>query len=132
MPLGNSSLDKLSTCHPELQELIKDAARGVDAGDLAYAGVTDMSVSCGWRGKAEQEAAFKAGTSKLHWPHGAHNKMVDDKPLSDAADVEPWPEKWTDPVKLAVLHAYIVGLARQRGMRLHGISWDAPHIERVA
>lgn len=124
--LGAGSLAQLGTCHPDLQRLIKDAAAGVAAGDLAYTGITDMTVSCGWRGKKDQEAAFAAGTSKVHWPDGTHNRSP-----SDAADVEPYPEKWSDPVKLAVLHAYIVGLARQRGMKLRGISWDAPHIERV-
>jgi len=85
-----------------------------------------LTVSCGFRNEADQEAAFAAGTSKEHWPNGKHNRRP-----SDAADVEPYPERWADPVKLAVLHAYIVGLARSRGMSLHGISWDAPHIERL-
>jgi hypothetical protein len=126
MPLGRTSLEQLATCHPEIQSLVKDASAGIDAGDLAYAGIHDMTVSCGHRGQADQEAAFAAGTSEVHWPHGAHNRTP-----SDAADVEPYPERWSDPDKLAALHAYIAGLARGRGMKLKGISWDAPHIERV-
>jgi hypothetical protein len=33
----------------------------------------DCHVSCSYRGKAEQEDAFKRGTSKLHWPNSMHN-----------------------------------------------------------
>lgn len=126
MALGAPSLHELGTCHPELQSLIRDAAAGVDRGDLAYAGIHDMTVSCGFRNEKDQNEAVRTGASKDPWPTSHHNRMP-----SDAVDVEPYPERWSDPVKLAVLHAYIVGLARQRGMKLHGISWDAPHIERV-
>lgn len=133
MPLGKASLDRLSTCHPDLQTLIKDAAAGVDRGDLAYAGIHDMTVSCGRRGKAEQDEAVRTGASKSPWPTSKHNVKPGEpaNKLVDAVDVEPYPERWSDATKLAVLHAYIVGLARARGMSLHGISWDAPHIERI-
>jgi peptidoglycan LD-endopeptidase CwlK len=127
MPLGKISLSHLDTCHPDLQSLIRDAAAGVDRGDLAYAGVNDMMVSCGWRGEADQDEAVRTGVSKTPWPTSKHNRQP-----SDAVDVAPYPQGWSDAVALAVLHAYIVGLAAARGMKLHGISWDAPHIERVA
>lgn len=131
MPLGPSSLLHLSTCRPELQDLIMQAAAGIDRGDLAYAGINDMAVTCGRRDRADQEKAFRAGTSQLHWPDSKHNvKPTDpDDTLVDAADVVPYPEKWSDAAKLKALHAYIVGLARGMGISLRSISWDMPHIE---
>lgn len=35
--------------------------------------VKDAHISCAGRGKAEQEACFKAGTSRAHWGESAHN-----------------------------------------------------------
>lgn len=124
MPLGKTSQERLSQCTEELQILIQLVALGIDAGDLAHAGVHDISVQTGHRGQAEQEAAFARGDSKVHWPHGAHNSLP-----SKAADVVPYPELWSDLAKCRALNAYIVGMARARGIRLHSISWDPAHIE---
>lgn len=44
----------------------------------------DFEVLCGHRGEAEQEAAFLAKTTKLHYPHGKHNALP-----SRAIDVAP-------------------------------------------
>lgn len=124
MPLGKVSLERLATCRPELQELIHDAAKGVDEGDLAYAGIHDMTVLCGHRGEAEQHKAYAVDkTSRTPWPRSKHNR----KP-SDAVDVSPYPVDW-HPGRLEVLHAYIAGIAHAKGIDLGDISWDRPHIE---
>lgn len=127
MPLGKESFIKLRTCHPSLQKLIELAAEGIDQGDLAYAGVHDMTVVCGYRGKEAQNEAVKAGHSEKPWPTSAHNTVP-----SDAVDVAPYPINWDDVKAFEALHAYIAGIAHALGIDLHDISWDRPHIQRKA
>jgi peptidoglycan L-alanyl-D-glutamate endopeptidase CwlK len=125
MSLGRASKLKLATCHPELQLIISEAAAGVDAGDLVWAGIHDITVAFGYRGKEEQDAAVARGASKAPWPTSKHNRVP-----SDAADVLPYPEMWADDTKCRILHGYIRGIAQARGVALHSISWDPAHIQR--
>ena len=125
MPLGKLSLERLSTCHPDLRGLIRAVADGVDRGDLAWAGVSDITVLCGYRGKAEQDAAVASGASKAPWPTSKHNRSP-----SDAVDVAPFPIDWQDREKFLALHAYVTGVARQMRIDLRHIDWDLPHIQR--
>jgi peptidoglycan LD-endopeptidase CwlK len=127
MPLGKASRARLSTCHIELQALIEAVAVGIDQGDLQYAGVQDIEVTCGHRGEADQNKAFKDKTSKVKWPKSKHNRVP-----SDAVDVVPYPERWSSERKLEILHAYIAGVAHAQGLDLFDIAWDRPHIERKA
>lgn len=125
MPLGKESALKLATCHPDLRRLINSVAQGIDEGDLAYAGVRDMTVLCGYRGKEAQDKAVKDGTSKKPWPTSAHNMVP-----SNAVDIAPYPIDWNDVKAFDVLHAYVAGVAHAMGLKLHDIGWDRPHIER--
>lgn len=123
--LGKLSLSRLQSCHPDLQGLIARVATGIDQGDLWYAGIRDMTVLCGWRGKDDQDAAWARGASKLPWPNSAHNRMP-----SDAVDIAPFPTDWNDTRKFEVLHAYVAGVAHAMGISLFDIEWDRPHIQR--
>jgi len=51
----------------------------------------DCTVLVGHRGKAEQDAAFADGKSKLRWPKSKHNLTP-----SLAVDVVPYPIDWRD------------------------------------
>lgn len=51
----------------------------------------DITVLCGHRGEAEQNAAYAAGNSKLKWPNSKHNKTP-----SEAVDIVPYPINWED------------------------------------
>jgi hypothetical protein len=124
MPLGNDSKLRLATCHPELRRLIEAAARGVDEGDLKYAGIDDMVVLCGYRGEAEQNKAVADGTSKTSWPKSKHNRVP-----ADAVDISPYPVDWNER-RLEILHAYAAGVAHALGIDLFNISWDRPHLQR--
>lgn len=125
MSLGKLSLERLATCHPELQTLIVTVAKGIDDGDLAYAGIRDMTVLCGHRRQAEQDAAVARGASKTPWPRSKHNRSP-----SDAVDVAPYPINWNDTHAFDVLHAYVAGVAHAQGIDLFDIDWDRPHIQR--
>ena len=127
MSLGALSLSRLGECHPDLRRLIRAVADGVDEGDLSYAGIRDITVLCGFRGQAEQDAAVKRGASKTPWPRSAHNRTP-----SDAVDVAPYPIDWSDVRAFDVLHAYVEGVAHAMGIDLFDISWDRPHIQRRA
>ena len=69
---------RLSTCHPDLQAVCNELIRQYD-----------FSVLEGYRGEQAQYAAVHAGTSRLSWPHSAHNKMP-----SWAVDIVPYPVDW--------------------------------------
>jgi hypothetical protein len=133
MPLGATSETRLATCDPNIQKLVRAVADGIDLGDLAAAGITDLTVVCGWRGEAEQRAAFRADppTSKLDWPDSKHNVTKLGKPCSRAVDLAPYPTSWAkkDEWKFFVLRGYVCHVARIIGIRVRFISWDGPHVE---
>jgi hypothetical protein len=108
------SEEKLFSCDPRLQRVLRDAVQ-----------VYDCTVQEGHREQAEQDAAFAAGTSKLKWPDGPHNGRP-----SRAADVVPYPLDWAiekPAVRLRWLElAYAIKTAAERqGVRLrHGADWN--------
>jgi len=129
------SNDSLLSCHPELQLVFRIVLE-----------TYDHSILVGYRGKDAQEAAFKAGKSKVHYPFGKHNK----KP-SLAVDVAPYPVDWallnkknkTDEewklyrkeiYKFYHFAGFVEGIARRllkEGRILHKIrwggDWDSDH-----
>jgi peptidoglycan LD-endopeptidase CwlK len=113
--LGKTSLARLAECHPDLQRLIR-----------AYEAEAprDFTVLCGFRGEAEQNAAFKSGASK--WPRSKHNS----KP-SRAVDIAPYPINWQDREAFEDQRREVVALAARLGIRIRVISWDYPHFELV-
>lgn len=78
------SLSRLNTCSPVLQRLMKAT---IEIGP-------DFTVLCGFRGRAEQEAALAAGHSKLGWPKSRHNISP-----SHAVDIAPYPVDWHDEAR---------------------------------
>lgn len=123
MSLGPSSKVKLATCHADLQRLVKAVAEGVDAGDLAPY-VNDVTVLCGYRGEAEQNAAFSSGASKLRWPASKHNRVP-----AEAVDLAPYPVDWKRTEAFYVLRGYVLATAARLGVPVRTISWDLPHYE---
>ena len=124
MTLGKTSLERLSSCHDDLQLLALDVAQRVDAGELATAGIRDITVICGHRGKAEQDAAFARGTSKLQWPRSKHNQMP-----SRAVDIAPYPINWNDREAFLVLRGFVLARAAALKLKVSVISWDLPHYQ---
>jgi peptidoglycan L-alanyl-D-glutamate endopeptidase CwlK len=122
--LGKASLAKLEMCCDDLQLLILDVAQRVDAGELFSAGIRDITVLCGHRGKAEQDDAFARKTSKLTWPHSKHNKTP-----SMAVDIAPYPLDWNDREAFLVLRGFVLARAAALKLRIGVISWDLPHYQ---
>lgn len=128
--LGRESLAALATCDARLQRLARAAIL-----------LVDFKILEGHRGKEAQEAAFRAGNTKLHFPHGNHNKYP-----SRAFDFAPWPIDWSERTTAVARFAFVAGvfhaLARQQGVQIRfGWDWnrnldprdesfmDWPHIE---
>lgn len=113
--IGAASLAKLAGCEPELQRLVREV----------YATCPfDLTVLCGHRGEADQEAAFARGTSKVHYPNSKHNSYP-----SRAVDLAPFPVKWSDTAKFEELRAHVKACADRLGIKIRHISWDLPHTE---
>lgn len=127
---GIASKANLSSCHPDLQRLLNEAIKHVD-----------FSVTCGHRGKADQDAAVIAGNSTVNWPNSKHNSLP-----SLAADIAPYHNgiKWDDVEGFTLLSGIIKGIAIMMGIKIRlGSDWDGdlevkehtfkdrPHIELV-
>lgn len=75
---STTSEKKLKTTHAVLQKLMNQVIKEID-----------ITILCGQRTKAEQDAAFASGNSKLKWPMSKHNSNP-----SMAVDIAPWPIDW--------------------------------------
>lgn len=118
------SEDRLDTCHPLLQKLMRSVI-----------GVVDITVLCGHRGEEEQNAAYRKGFSKLQFPKSKHNIMP-----SMAVDIAPYPIDWDDFERFETVasvvktHWNLIPPEERRGWELQwGGDWknfrDMPHWE---
>lgn len=123
---SKSSNDKLNTCHPLLQTLMREVVKNYDC-----------TIICGHRGEKEQNEAFDNGFSKVKWPNSKHNQMP-----SKAVDVLPYPINWNDIRKHYHFIGYVKAVADRLGIKLRfGIDFnrdgnlnndsfvDRPHVE---
>jgi peptidoglycan L-alanyl-D-glutamate endopeptidase CwlK len=128
------SINNLSECHIDLQVIFKEVINHFDC-----------SVIEGHRLEAEQNAAFKAGKSKLKFPLSKHNSLP-----SMAADVVPYPINWNDTDRMRYFSGFVMGIAallKEQGKITHTVRWggdwdkdtqtndqrfiDLPHFELV-
>lgn len=118
---SQNSLDKLSTCHPDLQLLFNEVIKK-----------HDCMIICGHRNKADQDQAYKTKHSKTPWPESAHNSLP-----SWAADVIPYPlSDWNDKLLFKTFSDIVKETAKELGIE---IMWggdfksfyDGPHYELV-
>jgi peptidoglycan L-alanyl-D-glutamate endopeptidase CwlK len=120
--LGAGSLAKLGECHPDLQRVVRLAVELMPP-DI------DCTVLCGWRGKLDQQRAFRDGKSKLQWPESRHNSIP-----AEAVDLAPYPIDWNDRAAFVLLASYVLAAASDLGIRVSwGGHWrgfpDLPHFE---
>ncbi len=136
MPIfGKRSNSNLNGCHLDLCILFRLVVEGFDC-----------SVIKGRRDEEEQEAAFAAGMTRVHYPDSKHNV----EPLSLAADVIPYPVNWQDRDRFYFFGGYVKGIASElyiAGKMKHRIRWggdwdgdtdvkdqtfmDLPHFELI-
>ena len=100
---------ELSTCHPELRRLFNEVLK-----------LIDITVITGMRGEAAQNLAVLAGTSKLKYPLGKHNKTP-----SLAVDVAPYPLDWENRARFYYLAGIVKATAKQLNIKIRwGGDWD--------
>src|SRR6185369_7204924 len=81
----------------------------------------DCTVLEGYRNEEDQEKAFNAGNTKLHWPNGKHNRQP-----SFAVDVSPYPVDWKDTKRFYHFAGFVLGVAvrlKEEGKMTHAIRW---------
>lgn len=104
------SLKRLETTDEKLQKLF-----------LTVVQTYDCTIVCGFRPKEEQEAAFKAGNSKLRWPNSKHNTYP-----SKAIDVVPYPKLWASTKQFYHFAGYVLKTAETLGIKVRwGGDWDS-------
>jgi hypothetical protein len=86
----------------------------------------DWLIICGWRNQQDQHAAFLAGTSKVDWPNGKHNRVKFARPESLAVDLSPYPyDKGKDENRLYLIAGYAMALADRMEVKIRiGADWD--------
>lgn len=112
------SLERLGTCHPDLQRLFNEVIK-----------THDCIILEGHRGKEAQDKAYAEGHSKLKWPNGNHNKLP-----SLAVDVMPYPVDWKDTNRIKDFAVFVKYTAQKLGIDVSwGGDWktliDMPHWE---
>lgn len=114
---GHKSLERLETCHKDLQDLCHELIQYMD-----------VTVLCGYRGEKEQNAAFHAGRSKLMYPRSKHNITP-----SKAVDLAPYPIDWKDISRFKKMTDLIEMIAKEKGIKIRlgrDFSFkDWPHCE---
>jgi peptidoglycan L-alanyl-D-glutamate endopeptidase CwlK len=106
---GQRSLERLSTCTPEVQHLMGEVIKEVDC-----------TILCGFRGKEDQDEVVRLGRSKKPWPTSKHNQNP-----SPAVDVVPYPVDWTDLSRFARFAGRVESVAHRLGyVVVWGGDWD--------
>lgn len=106
---GKASLEKLSTCHSDLQKLFNEVIKNYDC-----------TVIDGYRSNEKQQELFKAGKSKLQAGKSKHNHSP-----SLAADVAPFPIDWSDRLRFYHFIGFVKATAIQLGIKIRcGGDWD--------
>lgn len=108
--LSKQSLDKLSTCHPDIQRVIKEAIK-----------LYDFTVLEGVRTLETQKKYVAEGKSKTL--NSKHLKQTDG--YSHAIDLAPYPINWEDSKRFFYMAGVIMAVASQMGVSLRwGHDWD--------
>lgn len=125
--LSHLSEQRLETCVDEIQRVVRAVATKLPVGVL-----------CGRRGKADQDAAVKNGTSKTPWPKSKHNcpdprdpSREDPNGRSRAIDIAPLPIDWNDRDRFILFAGYVLAVGDSLGIRLRwGGDWNQNWIVR--
>jgi len=105
------SLERLETCHPDIQKICKELIK-----------IMDVTVLEGVRTKEQQEEYVRTGKSKTM--NSKHLKQADG--YSHAVDLAPFPIDWKDAERFAYMQGMVRGIALQMGIEIRsGIDWDS-------
>ena len=106
------SSDKLDTCHPDLQRLMREVIKHID-----------ITILCGHRSVEEQAELYRQGRSKLDGSPGKLSKHNHSPSL--AVDFSAYPVRWERERFVAAAH-FAKGIASQMGIKVRlGCDWNA-------
>ena len=111
--LSPNSKRELSTCHPDLQKVLKQAIE-----------FFDFTVLKGHRTEEEQDEAVRKGFSKVNWPQGKHNSVP-----SHGVDIAPWVRgqgiPWANSQLFHYMAGIVMGIAVASNVKLRwGGDWN--------
>jgi len=115
---SNRSEQRLLECHPLIQEVMNEAIKYVD-----------FMIVCGYRGKEDQDRAYREGKSNVTFPNSKHNNAP-----SLAVDIAPYPTLYSNEYEFWYVAGVIMSIAKQLQIPLRwGGRWktlrDTPHFE---
>jgi len=111
--LSEISEQRLSTCAPQLQLLVRTVA--------LYCPIV---VLVGHRTQQEQDEAYRAHRSKLQWPDSLHNKNP-----AMAVDIAPSPYQPENITRLEYFGGFVLGVAAQLKLPIRwGGCWAQDHL----
>jgi len=116
--LGRRSRERLATCHPDLRRFVNALVEALPEHE-------DLTVLCGHRTQAEQDAAVARGASKTPWPRSRHNSLP-----AQAVDIAPYPIEWDNAERWAWFGSLGKQVAETLGLDIEWggeWGWDAPH-----
>lgn len=106
---SEKSLERLKTCHPDLQILFKSVVEKYDC-----------SILEGHRGQQRQDDLLAEGRTKVEFPNSKHNSLP-----SMAVDVAPYPVDWNTKERFYHFAGYVLAVARTMGIKIRwGGDWD--------
>lgn len=104
----------LDELHPDLQAVFL-AAKSVIPG---------LIITCGYRGQAEQDEAFKSKRSKVQWPNSKHNSAP--AKAMDLAIVRAGKIDWNATRNFYFLAGVVKAVAKAKGIAIRwGGDWDS-------
>jgi peptidoglycan L-alanyl-D-glutamate endopeptidase CwlK len=122
--LGIKSKTKLQTCANELQRLVEKACEDAPL---------DFIITCGHRGKEDQDEAFAKGNSKLKFPNSKHNTTP--ARAFDFAPIENGKIPWDNIDLFKQLGEHFKKVADEMNIKVSwGGDWrwkDYPHLELI-
>lgn len=92
---SHQSKTRLMTCDPRIQAIMNRAIEHFD-----------FTVLVGYRGRQDQEKAFRGGKSKARFGQSKHNSLP-----SMAIDIAPWPIEWQNRDRFHYLAGWIMAMA---------------------
>ena len=116
---SKSSLEKLATVHPDLQEIFMEVIK-----------YTDVTIINGYRDKTLQNSLYRSRISPYQFPESKHNKQP-----SLAIDAAPYPIDWDDLNRFYYLAGFVFAIAAIRGIKIRWggtfKKFDGPHFELI-
>lgn len=109
---SKNSKKNLSTCHADLQRLFNRVIE-----------LRDCTIVWGYRGEADQNAAYNRGDSTKQFPNSKHNRMP-----SNAVDVAPYIKggiSW-EKKQAYEFAGYVARVAEEMGIKIRrGADWNS-------